>query len=78
MDAEFGGGKFKRLFRGSMWSGLDRSDIGDPRKVNMKQFFFLSIRKQTSVNFTCFLIVLNMHISLFFFNLPSYFETLIF
>lgn len=40
MDAEFGGGKFKRLFRGSMWSGLDRSDIGDPRKVNMKQFFF--------------------------------------
>ena len=36
MDAEFGGGKFKRLFRGPMWSGLDRKDIGDPRKVRMK------------------------------------------
>jgi len=33
MDAEFGGGKFKRLFRGLMWSGLDRKDIGDPRKA---------------------------------------------
>ena len=35
MDAEFGGGKFKRLFRGPMWSGLDRKDIGDPRKVSL-------------------------------------------
>ena len=34
MDAEFGGGKFKRLFKGPMWSVLDRKDIGDPRKVN--------------------------------------------
>ena len=33
LDAEFGGGKFKRLFRGPMWSGCDRKDIGDPRKV---------------------------------------------
>ena len=35
MDAEFGSGKFKRLFRGPMWSGCDRQDVGDPRKVNM-------------------------------------------
>ena len=39
MDAEFGGGKFKHLFRGLMWSGLDRKDIGDPRKVSLNFFF---------------------------------------
>lgn len=33
LDAEFGGGKFKRLFRGPMWSGCERKDMGDPRKV---------------------------------------------
>lgn len=33
LDAEFGGGKFKRLFR-----GCDRKDMGDPRKV-IKNFF---------------------------------------
>ena len=38
LDAEFGGGKFKRLFRGPMWSGCDRKDMGDPRKV-IKNFF---------------------------------------
>ena len=37
MDAEFGSGKFKRLFRGPMWSGCDRQDVGDPRKVNIKR-----------------------------------------
>lgn len=38
LDAEFGGGKFKRLLRGPMWSGCDRKDMGDPRKV-IKNFF---------------------------------------
>lgn len=50
MDAEFGGGKFKRLFRGPMWSGLDRADIGDPRKVSIKlKFYFISL---FSINFS--------------------------
>ena len=43
MDTEFGGGKFKRLFHGLMWSGLDRKDIGDPRKVSL--VFFLTLFK---------------------------------
>ncbi|XP_048587841.1 uncharacterized protein LOC125570328 isoform X1 [Nematostella vectensis] len=33
MEAEFGGGKFKRLFRGPMWNGCDKKDIGDPSKA---------------------------------------------
>lgn len=41
MDAEFGGGKFKRLFRRPMWSGLEREDIRDPREVSMNLKFYL-------------------------------------
>ena len=33
MEAEFGGGKFKRLFRGPMWSSCKQEDIGIPQKV---------------------------------------------
>lgn len=33
MEAEFGGGKFKRLFRGPMWSSCEQADIGIPQKV---------------------------------------------
>ena len=33
LDAEFGGEKFKCLFHGPMWSGCDRKDVSDPRKV---------------------------------------------
>ena len=33
LDADFGGGKFERFFHGPMWSGCDRKDVGDPRKV---------------------------------------------
>ena len=46
LDAEFGGGKFKRLFRGPMWSGCDRKDIGDPRKVIKNVFIDIQVYSQ--------------------------------
>ena len=36
MESEFGGGKFKRLFRGPMWSSCERNDIGVPQQVFIK------------------------------------------
>ncbi len=39
MESEFGGGKFKRLLRGPMWSSCERDDMGDPQKVNIRNIF---------------------------------------
>ena len=41
MENEFGGGKFKRLFRGPMWSSCEQKDIGIPQKVKKKLFYVL-------------------------------------
>jgi len=35
MENEFGGGKFKRLFRGPMWSSCEQKDIGIPQKARV-------------------------------------------
>lgn len=40
LDTEFGGGKYKCLIRRLMWSGCDRKDMGDPKKVIKLMFKF--------------------------------------
>ena len=50
LDAEFGGGKFKCLFRGPMCSGCDRKDIGNPRKVIKNLFIDIQVHSENMFN----------------------------
>ena len=55
MESEFGGGKFKRLFRGPMWSSCEVTDIGVPQKVQLRikmkmiSMFLCSLDVTTSI-----------------------------
>ena len=58
MESEFGGGKFKHLFRGPMWSSCEVTDIGVPQKVlqrnkmKMISMFLSSLDVTTSIAIT--------------------------
>ena len=55
MESEFGGGKFKRLFRGPMWSSCEVTDIGVSQKVQLRikmkmiSMFLCSLDVTTSI-----------------------------